>query len=107
MTSHRPGSKIGRLDEFHASIRAALLSTTVTLICGFLSAMTAHVGAPIYQSNVTVVNTNITCSDAGNTSYSMVCHHVSIRKWVENRCRALKSDGRSYVVRNEVGLEIM
>jgi hypothetical protein len=47
MTSHNPGSKIGKAEEFQESIRVALESTTVTWICGFLSAMTAHVGAPI------------------------------------------------------------
>src|SRR5271170_2626403 len=34
--SQSPGSKIGREEEFQASILAALESTTVTLICGFL-----------------------------------------------------------------------
>jgi hypothetical protein len=53
MTSHNPGSKMGREEEFQASMRAALESTTVTWMCGFFDAMTAHVGAPIpYQPNL-------------------------------------------------------
>jgi hypothetical protein len=50
MTSNNPGSKIGSEEEFQAAIRAALESTTTTLICGFFSAMIAHVGAPILIS---------------------------------------------------------
>jgi hypothetical protein len=38
--------KVACVDEFHAWMRFALESTTVTLMCGFFWAMTAHVGAP-------------------------------------------------------------
>src|SRR5437773_8022742 len=55
ITSNNSGSNIGSEDEFHASIRAAFESTTVTLMCGFFSAIMAHVGAPI------LVNTNVKC----------------------------------------------
>ena len=45
-TSSRPGSKIGRLSLFQASIRAWLISTTVTFTSGHLSAITVIVGPP-------------------------------------------------------------
>ena len=45
-TASRPGSKTGSGPLFHAAIRSALASTTVTWICGQRSAITAMVGPP-------------------------------------------------------------
>ena len=45
-TSSKPGSKIGRFSLFQASIRDWLISTTVTLTSGHLSAITVIVGPP-------------------------------------------------------------
>lgn len=39
-------SNMGRLSEFHWSMRSVLRSTTVTVISGHFKAMTAHVGPP-------------------------------------------------------------
>ena len=45
-TSSSPGSKIGRLPVFHAAMRAAFMSTTVTVMPGHFSAIMAMVGPP-------------------------------------------------------------
>ena len=45
-TSSKPGSKIGRFSLFQASMRDWLISTTVTLTSGHLSAITVIVGPP-------------------------------------------------------------
>jgi len=79
MTSHNPGSKIGREEEFQASMRAALESTTVTWICGFLDAMTAQVGAPICinqaESPLTGGRTNVSSANTRNSCYLSFLNH--------------------------------
>lgn len=41
---------MGRLSEFHCRMRSLLRSTTVILMSGHLSAITAHVGPPTYPA---------------------------------------------------------
>jgi hypothetical protein len=52
MVTGVPGRKsyMGKLSEFQRSICLGLMSTTVTLTCGHLKAMTAMVGPPTYPA---------------------------------------------------------
>ena len=71
---------MGKEDEFHDSINAAFESTTVTLICGFLSAMMAHVGAPVpcqHSLVKTVPRTDVACPNACDPSDLFLFHHFT------------------------------
>ncbi|KAJ2643836.1 hypothetical protein GGH99_008489 [Coemansia sp. RSA 1285] len=74
--SSSPGSYTGRLDEFHAAMRLASVSTTVNSMSLHFKAITALVGPPTYPAPM-----QHTCV----TAFSVVCAMYTI-EW-EAGCR--------------------